>query len=531
MVSTTIKRALLSVSDKTDLDTLASFLAGRGVTLLSTGGTAAFLKRAGLRPIEVSRTTGFPEILGGRVKTLHPKVFGGLLCDPRSPAHRRDLKRHRIEPIGLVVVNLYPFEQTASRRGASWADCVENIDIGGVALLRAAAKNHSRVLVLCDPDDYEPFTKEWKKRGKISDETRARLAGKAFQHTARYDAIIARAFTERTSSRSRSRRVETPERVVMALDRKSELRYGENPHQQGAIYAEPLEGGDITGAKVLQGKGVSYNNYFDVDAAWRLAADLSVLAEKDSKKGLAACAVIKHGIPCGAGLGASVKEAFVRAHASDPVSAFGGVVALSRPPDAAAAREMVKYFLEVIAAPSCPAEAREIFKAKTSLRLLATGKPRARRTGWDAKRIGGGWLLQAWDAGLTGPGRWKIVTKKKPTAAQKRALQFAWTVVKHVRSNAIVVAGEKATLGIGAGQTSRVTAAYIALRHAGKKARGAVLASDGFFPFRDSADKAAKAGLSAIVQPGGSKRDADVVAACNEHRIAMALTGRRHFRH
>jgi phosphoribosylaminoimidazolecarboxamide formyltransferase/IMP cyclohydrolase len=527
MTTTAIKHALLSVSDKSELDTLASFLAGRGVTLLSTGGTAAYLKRAGLQPIEVSSTTGFPEILGGRVKTLHPKIFGGLLCDPRNPAHQSDLERHSIAPIGLVVVNLYPFEQTATRRGASWADCVENIDIGGVALLRAAAKNHARVLVLCDPADYEPFTKEWKELGEISEKTRARLAGKAFLHTARYDALIARAFAKHTSSRSAA----TPERVVLALDRKSELRYGENPHQQGAIYTEPLEGGDITGAKVLQGKGVSYNNYFDADAAWRLAADLSVLAEKDSKKGLAACAVIKHGIPCGAGLGASVKDAFVRAHASDPVSAFGGVVALSRPPDAAAAREMVKYFLEVIAAPSFPAEARKIFKSKAGLRLLATGKPRARRTGWDAKRVGGGWLLQAWDAGLTGPGRWKIVTKKKPTAAQKRALEFAWTVVKHVRSNAIVVAGERATLGIGAGQTSRVTAAYIALRHAGKKARGAVLASDGFFPFRDSADKAAKAGLSAIVQPGGSKRDADVVAACNEHRIAMALTGRRHFRH
>lgn len=529
MPATTIKHALLSVSDKSKLDTLASFLAGRGVTLLSTGGTAAYLERAGLRPVEVSSTTGFPEILGGRVKTLHPKIFGGLLCDPRSPAHQSDLERHGIEPIGLVVVNLYPFEQTVKRRGASWADCVENIDIGGVALLRAAAKNHARVLVLCDPADYEPFVKEWKELGEISEKTRARLAGKAFHHTARYDALIAGAFAGRAGGRSRKG---TPGSVVMALDRKSELRYGENPHQQGAIYVEPLEGGDITGARVLQGKGVSYNNYFDADAAWRLAADLAALAGKgSSKKGLAACAIIKHGIPCGAGLGASVKEAFVRAHESDPVSAFGGVVALSRPPDAAAARVMVKYFLEVIAAPSFPAEARKIFKAKADLRLLATGKPRARRTGWDSKRVGGGWLLQAWDEGLTGPAKWKVATKKKPTPAQRRALEFAWTVVKHVRSNAIVVANEKGTLGIGAGQTSRVTASYIALRQAGKKARGAVLASDGFFPFRDSVDRAARAGVSAIVQPGGSKRDADAVAACNQHRITMALTGRRHFRH
>jgi phosphoribosylaminoimidazolecarboxamide formyltransferase / IMP cyclohydrolase len=512
-----VGRALFSVSDKTGLAAFARFLAARGFSLLSTGGTAEYLKREGLRPATVESVTGFPSILGGRVKTLHPKIMGGILADPGLAEHRRDMKRHGIESIGLVAVNLYPFERAAAKRGATRKDLIENIDIGGVSLLRAAAKNHESVCVLCDPADYAPFMALWEKTGgNIPLAERERLAAKAFLHTARYDALIASVFSARAGE------TESPRGKVMALDLVSPLRYGENPHQMGALCAEPLSGeGGVARAKVLQGKELSFNNYFDADAAWRLACEFRETA----------CAVVKHAIPCGAALGRNAAHAFRRAFDADPVSGFGGVVAFNRPVDEAAARELTKPFLEVVAAPSFTKGALQILAAKKNLRLLSCGKPAPPKKGTDAKRIGGGWLLQEWDSAPENEKTWRSATKKTPPAKQMEDLRFAWRVVKHVRSNAIVVAKGGATLGVGSGQTNRVDAARQALARAGKKAKGAALASDAFFPFRDTVDEAIKAGVAAIIQPGGSKRDGESVAACDGAGIAMVFTGRRHFRH
>jgi phosphoribosylaminoimidazolecarboxamide formyltransferase/IMP cyclohydrolase len=508
-----MKRALLSVSDKTGLTELARFLAAQGFEILSTGGTAAHLRREGLSVTDVGAVTGFPEILGGRVKTLHPVVHGGILADPSDASHGRELRRHGIRPVEVVAVNLYPFEE-ALRRRASRARLIEEIDIGGVALLRAAAKNHRRVTVLCSPGDYAPFMKAWRKGRGVPASMREALAARAFDRTAAYDAVIASAFDGRHGKAGIF-----PDSRILPLRRLRSLRYGENPHQGAAFYAEaPSENFPF---RVLQGKELSFNNLYDMDAAWRLVRALPAPA----------CAVIKHGVPCGAALGTGAAWAFRRAFGADPESAFGGVAAFNVPVDAAAARFLKEPFLECVAAPSFFGDAAAVLSTKPNLRLLAAGSPKQRPRGSDAKRIAWGWLMQDWDEAPDAPERWRVVSRKKPSAAQRRDLAFAWAVCRHVRSNAIVVAKNGVTLGIGAGQTSRVRSVRCALEQAGKRAAGAVLASDGFFPFRDSVDAAAKAGIAAIVQPGGSKRDADSIAACDEHGITMFFTGRRHFRH
>jgi phosphoribosylaminoimidazolecarboxamide formyltransferase/IMP cyclohydrolase len=512
--------ALLSVSDKRGLVPFAQGLVQRGFRLLSTGGTLSALQAAGLPATKVSEYTQSPEILGGRVKTLHPRIHGGLLGRLDVEDDRTEMATHGIAPISLVAVNLYPFRQTVAS-GASEADTIEQIDIGGPAMVRAAAKNFRHVTVVVDPDDYEAVLAELEKSGGVGEETRRRMMRKAFAHTAAYDAAIAGWLSGQAQE-------PFPAELSLAFQKVQGLRYGENPHQRGAFYREYAAPAEPTVAfsRVLQGKELSYNNLLDLDAALGLVLEFPE----------APCAVIiKHNTPCGVALDESLVRAYRTARAADEVSAFGGIVALNREVDAACAQALAETFLEAVIAPSYSAEAMQVLGAKKNLRLLEAGpalaSPQARpRVQLEARSVSGGLLLQDKDAAEP-PLEWKVVTQRKPTPEEERALRFAWRVCKHVKSNAIVFAGADRLLAAGGGQTSRVDSVKIAAARGGAALKGAAVASDAFFPFRDGLDEAARAGASCVIQPGGSVRDAELIAAADEHGLAMVLTGVRHFRH
>jgi phosphoribosylaminoimidazolecarboxamide formyltransferase/IMP cyclohydrolase len=499
-------RALLSVSDKAGLVDFARGLVDLGFELVSTGGTHKALREAGLEVIYVSDVTGFPEILDGRVKTLHPKIHAGLLAT-RSAAHQAQLEQHGIPRIDLLCVNLYPFRQTV-RRGASLEECIENIDIGGPAMLRAAAKNHAAVLVVCDPADY-PRVLEALRNG-VSSALRQELAHKAFAHTAAYDAAVAEFLAQEKFGSS----------LTLALERVSELRYGENPHQQAALYRLQDERGPVLDARVLAGKPMGFNNYADADAAWALVSEFDEPA----------CVCIKHANPCGVAVASDPKTAWERARDADTLSVFGGVVALNRPVDLQTAQAMRGTFLEVLIAPELSPEALEWFRAKKpDLRVLVAGPSRFGPL--EFRPILGGFLVQDRDLQAWGGLEPRVVTLREPTAQEWRDLEFAWKVGKHARSNNVVLAKDGVTVGIGTGAVSRIWAAERAILNAGERAKGAVLASEAFFPFDDVVRAAAAAGIKAIVQPGGAKRDPEVIAAADELGVAMVFTGSRHFKH
>lgn len=506
-----IRRALLSVSDKTGLVELAAALVQMGVELISTGGTARVLRDAGLPVKEVSDLTGFPELIGGRVKTLHPAIHGAILSR-RTPEDDAELAAHSITPIDLVVANLYPFRQAVARPGCTLDDAVEEIDIGGVTLLRASAKNHAHVAVVSDPADYPGIMAELRSySGELAAATRARLAVAAFAHTAAYDAAIASYLSKQTCAGAST----FPATLVVAAEKAADLRYGENPHQRAALYV--TTSGGVAGGRLLQGKQLSYNNLLDLDAAWGAVRSLEAPA----------AVIVKHNTPCGAARAATLAAAYELAHQGDPLSAFGGVLACSSPLDAATASAIGKRFLECIAAPDFEPEALAILAAKPDCRLLALEPSADSPVAW--RPIDGGILVQERDVGdLT---RWEVVTRRAPTETEAAGLRFAWAMARHVKSNAITLARGQALVGVGGGQTSRVDAVHMAVRKAADRAAGAVLASDAFFPFRDGIDLAAAAGVTAIIQPGGSLRDAESVAAADEAGIAMVLTGMRHFRH
>jgi phosphoribosylaminoimidazolecarboxamide formyltransferase/IMP cyclohydrolase len=523
-----VARALLSVSDKSGLVEFARALAGRGIELISTGGTARALAQAGLQVIDVSELTGFPEMMDGRVKTLHPKVHGGLLAIRDNSEHANAMRAHGIRPIDLLVVNLYPFEATAAK-GAKYEECVENIDIGGPAMIRAAAKNHADVAVIVEPADYSAVLAELAAHdGSTSFTLRQKLAAKAYARTAAYDAAISNWFAQRLADPAPAFRA-FGGRLAEAL------RYGENPHQSAAFYHGPEQRFGVATARQLQGKQLSYNNINDTDAAYEC------VAEFDPTRA-AACVIVKHANPCGVAEGDSLHAAYRKALACDPVSAFGGIVALNRPLDAEAAGAITEIFTEVIIAPDASEEAIAIVGAKKNLRLLlAGGLPDPRARGTTVKSVAGGLLVQSRDNAVVDDMEMKVVTKRSPTNAELRDLAFAFRVAKHVKSNTIVYAKDLATVGIGAGQMSRIDAARIAARKAEDAAkelglaqpltRGSVVASDAFFPFADGLLVAMEAGATAVIQPGGSVRDDEVIKAADDHGIAMVFTGMRHFRH
>lgn len=516
MAATAIKRALISVSDKTGLIPFAQGLAEQDIELISTGGTARALKDAGLTVKEVAEITGFPEILDGRVKTLHPRIHSGILAVRDKEEHQRQLEEHHITPIDLVVVNLYPFAETIARPDVTFEEAIENIDIGGPSMVRAAAKNHAYVTIVVDPVDYEPVLAELKEKGQISSELRRRLAAKAFRHTAGYDALIAQYLSEQAGERF-------PERLTLTFDKVQTLRYGENPHQEAAFYQEPLaRQSGIAQAEQLHGKELSYNNINDADAALQLVREFEEPA----------VVAIKHTNPCGVGLGSTLAEAFQKAYEADPVSIFGGIIAVNRPVDQAVADRMAELFLEVIIAPDFTPEALDRLTQKKNIRLLKLdvngGEDQQVQL---VRSVTGGLLVQEADFGQLNEEELKVVTQRAPSEAEWEQLFFAWKVVKHVKSNAIVLAKNGQTLGVGAGQMNRVGAARIAIEQAGMKAKGAVLASDAFFPMKDTVEEAAKAGISAIIQPGGSIRDEESIQEADRHGIAMVFTGMRHFKH
>ena len=518
-----IQRALLSVTDKTGLVEFARTLAGFGTELVSTGGTAKALRDAGLTVRDISDLTGFPEMLDGRVKTLHPVVHGGILHKRGDAEHVRAVAEHGIGPIDMVVVNLYAFEKTAAREGVKFEEIIENIDIGGPSMLRSAAKNFEDVAVVSRVGDYEAIAEELRQNdGSLSAKTRWRLAREAFATTAAYDAGIASTLETLPETPGRVERSgEFPATLRVEMERKTTLRYGENPHQRAAVYVDG-SGLGIAGAEQLGGKELSYNNLVDLDACWALAAEFEQTA----------VAIIKHTNPCGVGQGATVVEAYRRALAADPISAFGGVIGINRTVDGEAAAEIAKLFVEAIVAPEFTPEALAAFSAKKNLRLLRIRPAKAERV---LKQISGGMLLQDEDRAVTTAETLKIVTERKPTKEETEALLFAWRVCKHVKSNAIVYArldgGYGQSVGMGAGQMSRVDAARFGAMKAVLPLERTVAASDAFFPFPDGVETIAKAGATAIIQPGGSVKDADVIAAANRLGMAMVFTGIRHFRH
>jgi phosphoribosylaminoimidazolecarboxamide formyltransferase/IMP cyclohydrolase len=514
-----VTRALISVSDKTGVVDLARRLAQLGVEILSTGGTAKSLRDAGLKVRDVSDFTGFPEMLDGRVKTLHPRVHGGILGRP-TPEHQKQMKDHGIDPIDLVVVNLYPFRETVAR-GASFEETIENIDIGGPAMVRSSAKNHERVAIMVDPNDYDRVMTEIEKTGEVPAKLRFELCRKAFAHTAAYDGAIASHLGKLSDEGVVAN--DFPATMHPSLKLERELRYGENPHQKAAFYSwDAPSGMSLAKADVLQGKELSYNNLLDLDAAMKLCAEFSAPA---------AC-IIKHTNPCGIAVSdKGVTEAFRLAKETDPVSAFGGICAFNREVDAELAKMMGEGFLECVVAPAYSAEALQVFATKKNLRLLRAPLAAGATGQLDVRTISGGMLVQSIDAATCAAGAGKIVSDRQPTAQELADLDFGWRVAKHVKSNAIVFVGGGRTLGVGAGQMSRVDSVKLAVSKARLPLRGSVLASDAFFPFRDGIDEAAKAGVTAVIQPGGSVRDAEVIAAANEHKIALIFTGERHFRH
>jgi phosphoribosylaminoimidazolecarboxamide formyltransferase / IMP cyclohydrolase len=524
-----VRRALLSVSDKTGLIDLARALADRGVHLLASGGTRATLVQEGLDVTEVSAYTGQPEILGGRVKTLHPKLHGGILARRDVPDDLAALQAHGIEPIDLVVVNLYPFEATIARPGATFEEAVENIDIGGPSLIRGAAKNHAHVAVVTDPGQYSTLIEQLREHGGTTFDFRRKLASAVFEQTARYDRMIAD-YLAKTEPGAESEVF--PAALTPYFERRKVLRYGENPHQRAAFYIEPgTRGPNLATAEILHGKELSYNNLLDLDSALRLIRNFAEPA----------ATILKHNNPCGAAVAETLAEAFEQAYEGDPVSAFGGIVGLNRVLDRATAERLCVpgRFIEAILAPGYGSDALALLTTKptwkNSVRLLSLNAPIGPEgpspAGFDLRRIEGGLLVQNWDTMEDDPTGGPVVTQRPPTREERAALGFAWRVCQAVKSNAIVLALGRQLVGVGAGQMSRLDSVRIAVAKAGAKAKGAVLASDAFFPFRDGPDDAAAAGVTAIIQPGGSKRDDETLAACNEHGMAMILTGRRHFRH
>jgi len=511
-----IRRALISVSDKTGIVEFARELMRLNVEIISTGGTFRALQEAGVEVTGISDVTGFPEILDGRVKTLHPKVHGGLLAIRDEISHLEQMEENGIRPIDLVVVNLYPFQQTIEKEGVTEEEAIENIDIGGPSMIRAAAKNHRYVTVVVDPDDYARVIQEVKEQGSTSMETRRRLAAKAFSHTAHYDAVISGYFRERIGETF-------SDWLTIPLVKKQALRYGENPHQQAAFYREPLaKQGSIANAEQLHGKELSYNNIKDAYAALELVREFEEPA----------AVAIKHTNPCGVGIGETVLEAYQKAYESDPVSIFGGIVALNRTVDRKTAERMKEIFLEIVLAPDFEESALEVLKQKKNLRLL---KVDLEQTSANhpllVHSVGGGALVQEADVKMVRKEECQVVTERSPSEEEWKQLLFALKVVKHVKSNAIVLAKGNCTLGVGAGQMNRVGSAKIAIEQAGEEAKGAVLASDAFFPMRDTVEQAAAAGITAIIQPGGSIRDQESIDEANKHGIAMVFTGIRHFKH
>jgi phosphoribosylaminoimidazolecarboxamide formyltransferase/IMP cyclohydrolase len=517
-----IKQALISVSDKTGIVEFARELSHLGVAILSTGGTAKLLKDAGLAVTEVGDYTGFPEMLDGRVKTLHPKIHAGILARKDHPEHMAAMEKAVIPTIELVVVNLYPFTQTVARPDFTFDEAIENIDIGGPAMVRAAAKNYKSVAVVTDPADYALVLTEIKSSGAVSPEYRFRLACKAFSHTAAYDSAISNYLTSLEGEGGE--RSAFPERLNLNFSVAQDLRYGENPHQQAAFYREPDPApGSLASYTQLQGKELSYNNIADADAAWECVKTFE----------LPACVIIKHANPCGVAVADTPLAAYKLAFATDPTSAFGGIIAFNRVLDGAAAEAVSKQFVEVIIVPQITSEAQQILARKANVRVLTVPFQSGSNT-FDFKRVGGGLLVQTPDTLNVTAAQLKVVTKAQPTPQQLQDLLFAWRVAKFVKSNAIVFCANGQTLGVGAGQMSRVDSARIAsikAQNAGLSLAGSAVASDAFFPFRDGLDVVVQAGAAAVIQPGGSVRDEEVIAAANEQGVAMVLTGVRHFRH
>ena len=514
-------KAVLSVYDKTGLVELARALQAAGVELVSTGGThRAISQDGGISVQQVSDLTSFPEILDGRVKTLHPAIHGGLLAKRDDPAHMEELARQGLETIDLVVVNLYPFVQTVSKPGVTLEDALENIDIGGPTLLRAAAKNFPFVTVVVDPSDYGWVAERIGGSGPSTEERR-RLAHKAFDHVARYDTAVAQYLAGEDCKDGTGTADGPPEELSLSYRRSRELRYGENPHQAGALYVPAKDNGGIARAEQLHGRELSFNNLMDADAAWRAVRDYSDTA----------VAVIKHTNACGLACHADQAEAYRRAYSGDTVSAFGGIVGFNRTVTEATAQEMNAIFYEVVVAPDYEPAALDVLKKKRNLRVLAVPPSPQDEGGFDLRPVTGGLLVQSTDSLAEDPSTWKCVTVKQPSAEHLADLAFAWTAVKHIKSNAIVVAKNRTLLGMGAGQPNRVTSVRLALELAGEAARGGVLASDAFFPFPDNVETAARSGIAAIAQPGGSIRDEEVIKAADNAGIAMVLTGVRHFKH
>jgi phosphoribosylaminoimidazolecarboxamide formyltransferase/IMP cyclohydrolase len=515
------RQALISVSDKTGVVELARGLVALGFRILSTGGTAKALADAGIAVTEIGAYTGFPEMLDGRVKTLHPKVHAGILARRDDPGDMQAMARAELPTIDLVVVNLYPFVQTVARPDCTLAQAIENIDIGGPTMVRAAAKNHAHVAVVTDPADYGAVLGELRTAGAVSADTRFRLARKAFSHTAAYDGAIGNYLTARAADRAHAA---FPEQINFSLHKVQDLRYGENPHQQAAFYVElrPVPG-SLASYRQLQGKELSYNNIADADAAWECVKTFDAPA----------CVIVKHANPCGVAVAASPLEAYRRAFATDPTSAFGGIIAFNRPLDAAAAAAVVQQFVEVVIAPAVAAQAAGVLAAKQNVRVLAVPLEPGEND-FDLKRVGGGLLVQTPDQRNVTRQELKIVTRMRPDEAQLADLLFAWRVAKFVKSNAIVFCKDGMTVGVGAGQMSRIDSARIAAikaQNANLGLAGSAVASDAFFPFRDGLDAVVAAGARAVIQPGGSVRDDEVIAAADEHGIAMVFTGVRHFRH
>ena len=509
-----MKRALISVSDKTGVVEFAKELTALGYEIVSTGGTSKALQAADVPVIGISDVTGFPEILEGRVKTLHPAVHGGILAKG-TDEHMAVLAEHEIKPIDLVVVNLYPFQATVAKPDVTLADAIENIDIGGPTMVRSAAKNHDRVAIVVNPARYESVIAELKEAGELSLQTKRFLALEAFQHTAQYDAAISHYLTDAFGAEALAGE------IAFGGQKIQELRYGENPHQKAAFYRSGIPvSGTVANAKQLNGKELSYNNIVDVDAAWQLVNEFAQPA----------AVIVKHTNPCGTAIGTTLEEAYARAYAADSVSAFGGIIAVNRVLNKATAEQIVETFMEAVIAPAFDVDAVEVLKTKKNLRLLEVGEKVANNELW-IEKVSGGFLVQERDNHNLKLEDCKVVTEKVPTDEEMTELIFAWNIVKHVKSNAIVVTKDGQSIGVGAGQMNRVGSANIAFEQAGEKCKGAVLASDAFFPFRDTIDAAAKAGITAVIQPGGSMRDQESIDACNEHGIAMVFTGVRHFKH
>ncbi len=513
-----IKRALISVSDKTGIVDFAKELSSAGVEIVSTGGTHKALSDAGIKVINISDITGFPECLDGRVKTLHPKVHGGLLAMRSNPEHMKQIKELGIEPIDMVIINLYPFKQTILKGHVELEEAIENIDIGGPTMLRAAAKNYQDVVVIVDPADYQMVTDELKSSKEISVKTKFKLASKVFEHTSHYDTLIAKYLRDKVGEE------EFPETLSLTFEKVQDMRYGENPHQKAVFYKEiGANVGCLSSAKQLHGKELSYNNINDANGA------LDLLKEFDEPTVVA----VKHANPCGVASAENICDAYIKAYESDPVSIFGGIVAANREIDEKTAGEISKIFLEIVIAPSFTEGAMKILTQKKNIRLLQLDNISAKLPAgtYDMKKVAGGLLVQSYNNELLNVDELKVVTDKKPSKEEMESLIFAMKVVKHTKSNGIALATGKQSIGVGPGQTNRIMAAKIAIEYAGERAKGAVMASDAFFPFPDCVEAAAAAGITAIIHPGGSVNDQQSIDACNKYGIAMVMTGKRHFKH